>query len=330
MENTTRRGSLFLLPLLLLGAVFLAVCCGSSSLEPRQLWQGLTWQEGAQTASAIVHYVRLPRAAAAIVAGVGLSISGVLLQSVTGNDLASPNIIGVNAGAGFCCILLLSFFPKLWALLPLAAFAGAFGTTLVIVTASRRLDTSSSTVILVGIACTTLLNGGISFLSLLDADVLSSYNAFSVGGLNGVKPEQLILPAIIIAICLCLSLALGRRIHLLCLGDSLARSLGVRVSALRTVCLICASASAAAVVSFAGLLGFVGLVVPHICRKLWGSNTSVLLISSAFTGAILLTLADVLGRVLLAPTEIPVGILMAFIGAPFFFMLLLKRRENRV
>ena len=170
------------------------------------------------------------------------------------------------------------------------------------------------------------LNAGISFLSLLDTDVLASYNAFSVGGLAGVKMEQLVVPAVIIGLCLLVSLLLARQVHLLCLGDALALSLGVRIRALRLVCLVCASACAASVVSFAGLLGFVGLVVPHIARRLSGQTTGPLLVTSIFVGAILVLLADLLGRVLLAPTEIPVGIVMALIGAPFFFILLLRRR----
>lgn len=302
----------------LLTAVLLGIFCGSTRLD---------WKNNPGNSRIILTYLRIPRAAAALVAGVGLSVSGVLLQSVTDNALASPNIIGVNAGAGFCCILLLNFFPQFWAALPLAAFAGAFATTLLIVTVARRISASPGTVILAGIAFTTLLNAGISFLSLLDSDVLSSYNAFSIGGLSGVKMEQLYLPAVIVAVCLAVCLALSRQIHLLCLGDTLAGSIGVRTGVIRMVCLICASASAAAVVSFAGLLGFVGLVVPHISRRLCGNRTGPLLVTSSLVGAILVILADLLGRVILAPTEIPVGILMAFIGAPFFFILLVRRRN---
>lgn len=282
-----------------------------------------------ETAKIIMLNLRLPRVLAALLAGVGLSVSGVLLQSVTGNPLAAPNIIGVNSGAGFCCIIMLSFFPNALALLPLGAFAGAFVTTLVIVTVSSKLGVSRGTVILAGIAITAVLNAGISLFSLIDNDVLGAYNAFSVGGLAGVEIRELLAPAVIIAFSLAVSLTLSRRIHILCLGDSLAASLGVRVRALRTVCLVCASAAAAAVVSFAGLLGFVGLVVPHIAKRLVGERTSLLLVTSPFVGAILVILADLFGRVVLAPTEIPVGVIMALIGAPFFFVLLLRRRgEN--
>ena len=133
------------------------------------------------------------------------------------------------------------------------------------------------------------------------------------------------MPGAVIFVCIGLCLCLAHRINLLCLGDGLASSLGVRVRLLRTVCLILASASAGAVVSFAGLLGFVGLVIPHIARRLFGMNTKRLLAAAPILGAVLVLLGDLLGRVALAPTEIPVGIVMSAIGAPFFFGLLLKK-----
>ena len=125
------------------------------------------------------------------------------------------------------------------------------------------------------------------------------------------------------------SLAFSGRIQLLCLGDGMALSLGVRVKRVRMLCLVCASATAAAVVSFAGLLGFVGLIVPHISRKLAGARMAPLLAVSAVTGSILVLTADLLGRVAFAPSEVPVGIVMSLIGAPFFFILLLRRRSAR-
>lgn len=306
---------------LTLCAVLLGLALGSADIFELM-------KTDAATASVILQNLRLPRVFAALLAGVGLSVSGVLLQSVTGNPLAAPNIIGVNSGAGFCCIVMLTFFPRATSLLPFGAFVGAFITTLFIVAVANKINAFRGTVILAGIAVTAVLNAGISLLSLLDADVLSAYNAFSVGGVSGVRMNQLYVPAAIVAVCLAISLLFSRRIHTLCLGDSLASSLGVRVKSLRVVCLICASASAAAVVSFAGLLGFVGLIVPHIARKLVGERTSLLLVTSSFIGAVLVTVADLFGRVLFAPTEIPVGIIMSLIGAPFFFALLLKRRGD--
>lgn len=316
-----------LLLLILLLVCVVACLFGSTNMTIESFLSGLTQKDGYQSEYIIIYHLRIPRILAGILAGIGLSVSGVLLQSVTGNSLAGPNIIGVNSGAGFCCIVLLSLFPNLWFTLPVAAFIGAFLAALVIILVAKAIHATSSTIILSGIACTAILNAGISFFSLIDADVLSSYNAFSIGGLSGVQTKQLLLPAAMIVICLITSLILSRRIDILCLGDTIATSLGVRTRSLRTICLILSSASAAAVVSYAGLLGFVGLVVPHVARRLCGNAVGPQLAVSSILGAIVVVLADLIGRVLLAPTEIPVGILMAFIGVPFFFALLVKRRN---
>ena len=286
----TKAGWLTLI-LLLLCVVLLSLRFGSAAMDGQAFWGGLLRQEGFETQSLILYSLRLPRLLQGILAGVGLSVSGVLLQSVTGNDLASPSIIGVNAGAGFAVILLLSFFPHAAAGLPPAAFLGAFLTT-------------------------------------LDTDVLVSYSYFSVGGLSNTDIRLLWLPGGIILLGFAAALAFSGQIRLLCLGDGMALSLGVRVKRLRMLCLVCASACAAAVVSFAGLLGFVGLIVPHISRRLAGTKTGPLLAVSAMTGSILVLTADLLGRVVFAPSEVPVGIVMAFIGAPFFFFLLLRRRKT--
>lgn len=314
------------LALLVLAAAALAWRLGSAQMDWPTFWGGITRREGLGVISTILYAVRLPRLIGAVLAGVGLSVAGVLLQAVTGNDLASPNIIGVNAGAGLAVLLCLIAAPHAIYLLPPAAFCGAFLTTLLILSISRRLDSSRLTVVLAGVACNAVLNAAISFLSLLDTDALASYASFSVGGLAGMTLEKLALPALIIAAGLVAALALSRGIDLLCLGDGVARSLGLRVARTRTACLVIASASAAAVVSFAGLLGFVGLIVPHMAKRLVGGRTSWQLIFSALLGAILLLVADTLGRVLFAPTEVPVGIWMALLGAPVFFFLLLRRK----
>lgn len=317
-----------LLTVVLAVTALISVRFGSAEMSASEFISGLLRVEGAETESTIIYSIRLPRVAAGLVAGVGLSVSGVLLQSVTDNSLASPNIIGVNSGAGFFVILFLSLFPSQIYTLPIAAFAGAFLTTMLIVAISGKFDSSKVSIILAGIACTSVLNAGISFFSLIDSDVLTSYNYFSIGGFSGVKLKNLLVPAAIIALCVLVSLCCSRSINILCLGDSVASSLGVGVKRLRMMCLICASASAAAVVSYAGLLGFVGLVVPHIARRLVGNSTRHLIVTSMMCGGILVMLADLLGRILFAPSEIPVGIVMSLIGAPFFLALLLKKRGN--
>lgn len=311
----------------LLCAMLLFLWLGSAALTIEEVITGL-FTDRDNRLSVIIRHVRLPRMLGALLAGIGLSVSGVLLQGVTDNGLASPNIIGVNSGAGFMTILTLSLFPEAIFALPFAAFFGAFAATMLILWLSNRIGSSKATIILAGMALTAVLNAGISFISLLDPDVIAAYNAFSIGGLSGITIEALLVPAVLIFFSLGIALLLSSQISTLCLGDSLASSLGVRVKRLRMLSLVCASACAAAVVSFAGLLGFVGLIVPHIARRLTGGNMTKVLAGAALTGAIIVLFADTLGRTLLAPTEIPVGIVMALIGAPFFLVLLFRRREH--
>lgn len=305
-----------------------ALTFGSAQMDLQSLIGGILKKDGFATESTILYSLRLPRLLGAMLAGIGLSCSGVLLQAVTGNALASPNIIGVNAGAGFTVILLMTFFPAATALLPFGAFTGAFLTTLFILFLSSKISFSKSTVILAGVAVNALLNAGISFVSYFDGDILALYRHFSVGGLSGATSSQLKIPAFIIFTALGLSLILSSRIDTLCLGDSLSLSLGINVKALRFVCLILASCLAGSVVTFAGLLGFVGLVVPHLVKKLSGGNIFFLLVNSSLLGASLVLLSDLCGRTLLSPTEIPVGIIMSFVGAPFLFYLLARRKNH--
>ncbi len=303
-----------------------ALFFGGSTLSAKEVLSGLL--TGMGTEGIILRAVRLPRVLAGMLAGMGLAVSGTLLQSVTDNGLAGPNIIGVNAGAGAAVIVLLFFFPSASGALPVAAFFGALGATVFIVALARRIGMRRAGVILAGLALTAILNAVISFLSLLDSDVLATYNYFSVGGLSGVTVRELFLPFVMILLSLTLAMLVSSRLAVLSLGDSLAGALGVRVKRLRILALVCASASAAAAVSFAGLLGFVGLIVPHISRRLVGERLGVLLPASAITGGILVVLADLLGRTLFAPTEVPVGIVMALIGAPFFLVLLLGGKDH--
>ncbi len=320
---------LVLLAVLFAATALLGLLLGSAPLSLREVWEGLRRTSPKAVPTLILWTVRLPRVAAAGLAGAGLAISGVLLQSATNNPLAGPNIIGVNAGAGFAMVLSMCLFPLSYRLLPVTAFAGAFACTALIVAVSQKNGGGRVTVVLAGVAISTLVNAGISFLKLRYPDMAVSYSYFSVGGLDGVRFPLLAAPALIILGCFLTAEALGARMNLLCLGDSLAAGLGVRVRLLRALSLLLASASAAAAVSFAGLLGFVGLMVPHIARGLVGADLRLLLPASALLGGALVIASDLLGRTLFTPSEVPAGIITAFIGVPFFFALLMQRR-NRI
>lgn len=333
MDKQTKQipfpGLLGLLSLLMVAAAFLGLRYGSAELSFADVMAGLLRTDPHSPVTQIIWIVRLPHVAACFLTGIGLSVSGVLLQTATDNPLAGPNVIGVNAGAGFAMVLGLCVAPMSYRLLPVMAFVGAFACTMLIVLVANKAGGSRITIVLAGVAVSALLNAGISLLKLLFPEMSIAYNYFSVGGVSGVTFDDLAIPAVIIFFALTVSMSLSGRLNLLCLGDSIARSLGVRVKLVRTLALALASGSAAAAVSFAGLLGFVGLMVPHIARKLTGGNDVRKLIPvSAALGAILVILADLLGRVLFAPSEVPAGIITAFIGAPFFFVLLLQRRNR--
>ena len=322
-----KRKLWYILPLLLLLTVTAGLCFGSQSIPLPQLAAALGGR-GEDTVGLILWQLRLPRVMAGVLAGAALSAAGVLLQTVTANDLASPNVIGINSGAGLAVILLLTFLPGAGALTSIGAFFGAFAAACLILAAGSRVGSSRGTLLLIGIAVTTVLNAVISFLSLLDEGVLAEYNYFTVGSLKAVRWGDLTAPAVIIAGAAGCAMVLAARLDVLRLGDAAASALGIRVKQLRLYAAACAAACAAAVVSFAGLLGFVGLIVPHIARKLVGSKTARVIPAAMCIGSILVVLADLLGRTLFAPSELPVGILMSLIGGPYFLRLLMRRARH--
>lgn len=329
-KKTTSYGwHLAVLITVTLAIAVLGLCLGSTALSPLQVLRGFLRLEPTSVESRILWVVRLPQVAGCALAGCALAISGLLLQTATANPLAGPNVIGVNAGAGFAMVLGLCFAPAAWRLQPLFCMVGAFGAALLIVFVAGQVGGSKVTVVLAGVVVSALLSAAISALKLLFPDLTLSYNAFSVGGVAGVKFEEMAVPALLTLAVAVAAWLLAPRIDLLCLGDPIAAGLGVRVALVRTVTLLLASAAAAAAVSFAGLLGFVGLMVPHIARLMTGQGSLRRQMPlCALLGAALVMAADLLGRVLFAPSQLPAGIITAVLGAPFFFVLLLQRRNR--
>lgn len=312
----------------LLAAVVCALRFGSVKMSHASFFAAL-FGVGERTDEIILYSLRMPRVLAGVLAGAALAASGVLLQSVTDNALASPNVIGVNAGAGVGVVLALSLLPTAaLGLLPFAALLGALLSTLAVLFIASRAGGGRTSVVLSGIAVTALLNALISAATLVDTDLLSTYNAFSIGGFAGVRTAELALPFVLVFLSVAVALVLGGRIDLLSMGSDVAQAMGVRVRTLRFCCVLLAATLAAAAVSFAGLLGFVGLIVPHAARALVGNRLRPLLVASVLLGGTLTVVADLLGRVLLSPTEIPVGIMMSLFGAPFFLVLLFWKRGD--
>lgn len=318
---------IIILVFILVLCLIISLFCGSTKMSIMDCLEGLFTNNNISH-SIIMRNIRLPRILGAVIAGAGLSVSGIILQSITNNSLASPNIIGVNSGAGLFIIIILFLCPILFYALPFFAFLGAFVSTIIILAISNKMNSSTSSIILSGIAITTLFNGIISLITLIDNDVLNTYKYFSVGGLNGINYENITIPCILIIISIIIVIFFSYKIEILSLGEELSRSLGVNTKIIKILAMICASFLAGAVVSFAGLLGFVGLIVPHISRKIIKGNLRQNIIGTFIIGAILVLSADTVGRFIVYPTEIPVGIVMAFIGCPFFLYLLLRRNKN--
>lgn len=318
-----RRNGLYLLALLLIAILIMGLCFGSASLSIKELLtKGLV--------RTIVFKLRLPRVLGALLSGMALSVSGLILQIITDNDLCSPNIIGVNSGAGLMVMVVLCFLGGNSYLLPIASFLGAFLTTLLVIaiSSSSTFHSSRTAIVLTGVAISSLFSAFISLLSQLYPDVLPSYVYFQTGGFNGVYFKDLIIPSLIISTCLFVVCLLKNQLEIMLLKDDIAISLGVDTRKTRILAMVIASALTAASVTYAGLLGFVGLLVPHMARKIFGSRMDVLIAATALLGAILTIFADLLGRVLFAPSEISAGVLLAFIGAPFFIYLLFNRRNS--
>lgn len=327
--NKKRLAVLFpILFALLVTSVILAFMFGSGRFGLKEIFSALFTSDGNPTIRIILLQLRLPRIVAAALAGAGLSTAGLLLQTVTDNDLCSPSVIGVNSGAGFAVMIVLCLFPYAYGILPLAAFIGAAATALTVLSlsfsaAGRRVRTK---VVLAGVAIGALFSAGISFLTQIYPEALSSYADFSAGGFRDIRSEELVVPGIAVVAGLFVAFLIAPKLNVLTLGEDIATGLGVAVRPLRFFTLLLASLLCGCVVSFAGLLGFAGLIVPHIARRLAGHDVRVLIPVCVLCGPILVILADLAARTLFSPAELPAGILMAVIGAPFFLYLLFRRK----
>ena len=315
---------------LLAAALLLSVGCGSQWYTPARLWQALCAADAADPVWRILCFVRLPRTAAAVLAGAALGVAGALIQSVLNNAMASPNVIGVNAGAGLGALLAASLVPGAAALLPGAAFVGALAAALFIWMLAAVAGLSRTTLILAGVTVSSILTACMNTLKLLFPDVAVGSMAFLLGTLSGVTTAQLQRALPWLAAGFVLAALLAADLNVLQLGEDMAAGLGLPVARVRFAALLTAALLAGAAVSFAGLLGFVGLLAPHIARRLVGGDNRRLLPVTALASADLMLLCDVAARVLFAPFELPVGVLLSLVGGPFFLFLLLRRKRSRL
>ena len=263
-----------------------------------------------------------------VLAGMALAVSGAIIQSVLAHPLAAPNIIGVNSGAGLMVALVCAVAPQYPFLTPVAAFLGALAGVLLVLLIAERAGAARITLVLAGVAMSSIFSAGIDAVVTFVPDALSGYTDFRIGGVKNLSMVRLAPAFWVIVIALLIALSLSNELDLLLLGRETAQSLGLPARRLRLVLLMLAAALAGAAVSFAGLLGFVGLLVPHIMRRLLGEDSFFLLAASALGGALLLTACDLAARLLFAPYEVPLGVVLSLTGGPFFIWLLLKQRRG--
>ena len=295
-----------------------ALCVGVVTYTPAQLLE----------LPDILRYIRFPRVMAAVFAGAGLAGAGVIIQTLLGNSLAGPNIIGVNSGAGFMTLIAALIFPLFPQMQPVAAFIGALVSVILIYLLSRKAGTSRMTILLSGVVLNSLLNAASEVLCTFFPNIQMSYASFRVGGLSSVQTSVLYPAVFLIAALFVVVQLRADTLELLSLGDETAFSLGVPVRRYRLLFLVCAAGMAGSSVSFAGLIGFLGLIVPHGARLVVGDEIKKLFPLSVIWGSLLLLVCDTVARTAFAPFELSVGIVLSIIGAPVFIRMLLGRKER--
>lgn len=318
--------------LCVLVAVFsvLSICLGAVFVPPGDILETLLARNAGTAQAQIILYARLPRTCGCLLAGMALAVSGTVIQGVLNNPLAAPNVIGVSSGAGLMVTLCSAITPMATAITPFAAFAGALLGVLLVLLLAEKTGAAKITLVLAGVAVSSMFNAGIDAVVTFVPEALNGYSDFRIGGLSNLSMSQIIPAFWVILAAFLLILSLSGEMDILMLGSETAQSLGLRAKPVRLVLLILASALAGAAVSFSGLLGFVGLIVPHIMRRLAGEESLSLILASALGGAAMLTLCDLLARLLFAPYELPVGIVLALAGGPFFLWLLFRQRGGRI
>ena len=311
--------------LVLLSAV-MSMCFGAVSVAPGDILSVLFGTQRGTPQSQILLYSRLPRTCGCLLAGSALAVSGAVIQNVLHNPLAAPNVIGVNSGAGLAVALCCAAAPAaVWAV-PAAAFCGALVGSLTVFFVAKAAGASRMTLVLAGIALSGMFGAGIDGVIKLAPDALNGYSDFRIGGFSNLSMERIAPAFWIILMALLAVFALAGEMDVLALGEETARSLGLSTQRVRLVLLGCAAALAGGAVSFAGLVGFVGLIVPHTMRRLAGEEGAAFLAACALGGGALVTFCDLGARVLFAPYDLPVGIVLSLLGGGFFLWLLVRQK----
>lgn len=273
----------------------------------------------------IIYNLRLPRTLLGALVGAALAVAGVILQAVMRNPLASPGIIGVSSGAGLAAVVALMIFPALSGWLIPVAFGGAFITATAVYLLAWKRGVEPVRLLLAGVAVSSLLGAMSTAIMLFNSEKVAGILDFAIGSLSTRSWPQLELVAPYIIAGLAVAVIIAPKLNILGLGDEIAVGLGMNVERMRLCFIALAALLAGAAVSVVGLLGFVGLIAPHIVRMIIGGDSKILIPGAAIFGAVLVVGSDTAGRVVIAPEELPLGIIMALLGPPFFLWLLRRR-----
>ncbi|WP_288322852.1 iron ABC transporter permease [uncultured Selenomonas sp.] len=316
-----RLALLLLFAVLAGGSILISTAKGTADIPLGEIFAILGGTRDTAHAQ-ILWNIRLPRTIVAALVGINLSLSGAILQAILRNPLADPHIIGISSGAGLAGIFIMLVLPGAALLITPGAFVGAMIAAALIYILAWKDGIRPTRIILAGVAVSAFLGAGISAMMILYSDRVQGALMWMVGGLSArTWPHvDMLLPYTIGAGLL--TLCAAQRLNILQLGDDMARGIGLAVERTRILLTALAALLAASAVSVVGLLGFVGLIVPHAARLMIGSDYRFLLPAAALLGVTTLTLSDTAARLLFSPLELPVGIIMAALGAPFFLYLL--------
>ncbi|WP_100752678.1 FecCD family ABC transporter permease [Vibrio salilacus] len=330
--------------MILFSSILLLAAISSVTVGPMNItfWQSVQSllfhsEQLAPHINLVVHDIRLPRTLLCILVGAILAICGTVMQGLFRNPLAEPGIIGVSAGASLGAALAIVLFsdisqhyPQLMnlAAVPLFAFlGGALTTLLVYQLGTSKMGTSVTIMLLAGVAISALSGAGIGYLNFVaDDQMLRDLSLWSMGSLAGANSSSIILCAITLGLLLMIFIAKSTALNALLLGEAEAYHLGIPLQKLKRQLILLTAVGVGVTVSVAGMIGFIGLVIPHLGRMISGPNHTSLLPISALLGALLLTGADMISRIALSPAELPVGIVTALVGAPFFIYLLFQQK----
>lgn len=319
---------LWLLVLLVLVVFYLAISLGTYNLSLGQILSLLSQASAGDNSNpdyfTLVQY-RLPRAILAILLGASLALGGVLVQAIIRNPLASPEILGINNGAGMAAVIMISFFPTLsvaW-ILPVAFVAGLGAFVVLWLVCGREFSTLKMA--LIGVALSALYSAVTHYVMLARPLEVNLAMLWLTGSLWGRSWFYVLLALPVVLTLFPLAFLLGKDLNILALGETKAHNLGVNVRRTQLLTLLLAVAVSATAVAICGPIAFMGLVAPHVARRVFGGRHHVLIPASMLVGALILQLADLLARVIAPPIELPAGILTAVIGAPYFFLLLMRK-----